>query len=48
MSEANFFRYFKKITGFSPIQYIKNIRLQKAYYLIKTEKLLLKEVAKKV
>ncbi len=48
MSEAAFFRYFKSVTGFPPIQYIKNIKLQKAKELLISENLLLKEVAKKI
>jgi AraC-like DNA-binding protein len=46
MSEATFFRYFKSVTGNTPIQYIKNIRLHKAKDLIMNEKMLLKEASK--
>jgi len=30
MSEANFCQYFKKVTGLTPIEYLTNIKMEKA------------------
>ena len=48
MSETSLFRYFKKYTSQSPLQYIKNIRLQKARDLIMKKTFTLNEISKKV
>jgi AraC family transcriptional regulator of arabinose operon len=43
---ANYFiKFFKKITGVSPMEYILNCRINKAKRLLQTENLTMKEVA---
>jgi AraC-like DNA-binding protein len=37
MSEANFCQYFKKVTGFSPKEYLTNIKMEKAKHIITQE-----------
>lgn len=48
MSETSLYRYFKKLTSQAPLQYIKNIRLQKAREYILKNDLSLYEVSKKI
>ena len=48
MSEASFHTYFKVITGYTPFQYIKKIRLTKAREFINEENLSIGETAHKV
>jgi len=48
MSLSSYHRHFKKITSFTPLQYIKKIRLNKAKDLIENEKLQVNDTAYKV
>lgn len=48
MSWATFYRHFKAFTGYSPIQYLKNLRLNKAKDFIKIYWLSVKETSWKV
>lgn len=48
MSETSLYRYFKKYTSQSPVQYIKNIRLQQAKEILLQNRLTVKEVSKQV
>ncbi|MDQ0230186.1 AraC family transcriptional regulator [Metabacillus malikii] len=45
MSPSSFYSYFKKVTGMSPIQYQKQLRLQEARRLLLTENLEAAEAA---
>lgn len=48
MSVSSFHTHFKKITSYTPLQYIKNIRLNKAKDLITQENFQVNETASKV
>jgi AraC-like DNA-binding protein len=48
MSIPTFYRQFKAITGFSPNQYIKNLRLSKAKNLLINENYSVKQTANEV
>jgi AraC-like DNA-binding protein len=37
MSESNFCQYFKKVTGISPKEYLTNIKMEKAKYIVTHE-----------
>ncbi|MGP3740357.1 helix-turn-helix domain-containing protein [Bacillus sp. 4A_MP2] len=45
LSKSHFTREFKKATGFTPIHYLTNIRLEKAETLLKTTKYSIEEIA---
>ncbi|MEI3611363.1 helix-turn-helix transcriptional regulator [Pseudogracilibacillus sp. SO30301A] len=45
MSFSSFYSYFKEVTGMSPIQYQKQLRLQEARRLLFTEELNAAEVS---
>ena len=45
MSEATFFRHFRQATGMSPMDYLRELRLNKAELLLRTTKLTLTEIA---
>ena len=45
ISESTFRRYFKRITGYSPAQYIRNLRLDRAENLLLTNAYTVQEVA---
>ena len=47
MSEATFFRHFKQATGFSPMDYLLNLRLAKAEELLRTTSLSLTDISAK-
>ncbi len=44
LSRSSFFNKIKSLTGQSPVEFIRNYRLQKAAQLLKSEQLLIKEV----
>jgi AraC-like DNA-binding protein len=48
MSIPTFYRQFKAITGFSPNQYIKNLRLSKAKDLLNINNYSVKQTANEV
>lgn len=48
MSPSSFYHYFKEVTGMSPIQYQKRIRLQEARQLLLTERIDAAEAAFRV
>lgn len=48
MSNSSFHTHFKKVTNYSPLQYIKNIRLNKARDLIANEQLSVNDASFKV
>lgn len=45
MSPSAYFQHFKQVTQVSPLQYIKQIRLHKARYLLQSEKITVSETA---
>jgi signal transduction histidine kinase/DNA-binding response OmpR family regulator len=45
MSRSSFYNKVKSLTGFSPVEFIRDIRLKRAKQLLETKQLLIKEVA---
>ena len=48
LSEDRFIHLFKECMDISPLQYINNIRLEKAMHLLKSGQYMVKEVAEEV